>query len=140
MPDLITGVLVLQQLRKEENLYRCWLQYTRAAGDAHQTYIMMKERTLPGPDGPHVWQFDRAEPWLHCRPSLRVLGGDGQPDIFHNEGQWSNHYVQMAASLSDAQPGGHAMMIHEFINWPAGKSKEERDAVILPLRAKGILL
>lgn len=140
MPDLITGVLLLQRVDNETNLYRCWLQYSPAGKEPGQTYIMMKERTLPGPTGPHVWEFDRAEPWLHCRPSLRILGGKDQPDIFHNAGEWSNHYVQMAGTLGEDEHGSIAMRVHEEINWPAGKSKEERDAVILPYRAKGVLL
>jgi hypothetical protein len=143
MPDLITGVLVLQPL-EGMNLYRCHFQYTRAAGDAHHSWILMKERTLPGPTadpGSPLWEFDRAEPWLHCRPSVRIRTSDDPnvPDYFHNEGYWENHYVQMAQPVGKADPD--AFDVHYAINWPAeGRTKEQRDEVILAYRARGVLL
>lgn len=138
MPDFITGVLLLQRVSPDQNLYRLWFQYTPEGKQPEQSYIMMREKDLPGPEGPHVWQFTRRNPWLDCSPSIRIMRGEGLPDIFHNAGQWSNHYVEMASSLN--QEGASAMEVHEAINWPADRTKEQRDVVILQYRAQGVLL
>lgn len=135
MPDQITGVLVLQKF-PDDPYFGIWFEYTRADGIIGYSYIPAKEKDAPNlTDKRPLWDFVRENPTLHCSPSVRILGPHpGDPDHFHNQGQWSNHYVIMAQPYG-AEPD--AREVCQEIN--KGKTKEERDKVILVYRAKGIL-
>jgi len=138
MPDMITGVVVLQRIPAPGG-WRLWFQYTRQDGLIGYSTIPMKPKGTPKPEGHTgpLWDFDMQNPTLHCSPSVRILGAhDGDPDHFHNAGQWSNPFVIMAKPYPEAEdPDSRdvCMEINKF------KTKEECDRVILDFRAKGIL-
>jgi hypothetical protein len=144
MPDLITGVLVLQKMPEPE-VWACWFEYTRHDGTRGISYIPMVEKGRPHPPGHTgpLWQFVRRNPWLDCSPSVRILGPNKEsPDHFHNEGAWSNHYVQMTGEWG-SEPEGRELCweINGFGQVDKKPiTKEFRDSIILPYRAKGVLL
>ena len=133
MPDMITGVLVLQ--RMDAQRWRLWFQYTRSDGLIGYSTIPVKPKGQPkSSDGPE-WDFVMENPTLHCSPSVRILGPkEGAPDHFHNAGQWSNPFVIMQGTYgSEPDASEVCRKINEF------KTKEECDKVILDYRAKGVL-
>lgn len=138
MSEAITGVVVLQRLPNDSTApYRLWFQYTRADGIIGYSTIPMIEHGMEpnlNHKGP-LWTFRRENPWLHCSPSVRILGPrDGAPDHFHNAGNWSNHYVEMAYPWG-TEPDAHDVCraINEHT------TKEDRDRVILHYRAEQVL-
>jgi hypothetical protein len=137
MSDMITGVLVLQE-SLEPGIFNMWFQYTRHDGMIGHSHIPMKRAGTPQPEshfGP-VWDFVEDSPFLHCSPSVRILGpSEGAPDHFHNQGQWTNYYVWMANPLG-SEPNGYELC-QQINKLP---TKEERDQLIFSLRDKKILL
>ena len=141
MPDLITGVLVLQKFLEPE-VWACWFEYTRHDNARSISYIPMIEqgRNAPADHKGPLWYFRRENPWLHCSPSVRILGAkDGDPDLFHNQGQWSNHYVVMAQPYGSELDGRDLCYEINGFGHPRPITKEFRDSVILDYRARHIL-
>lgn len=141
MPDLITGVLVLQKMPEPE-VWGCWFEYTRHDNVRGISYIPMVEQGHSAPPdhkGP-LWHFRRENPWLHCSPSVRILGPTNEsPDHFHNAGEWSNHYVVMATAYG-TEPDARDLC-YEINGFTKDRpiTKEFRDSVILDYRARNIL-
>ena len=150
MNDQITGISVLQPVSEHAGLYLMFF-IAQGASSRSQSHVYFEDATKPyiqQPNSParpqHIWQFRRNGSRLDCSPSVRMLGEDGKPDIFHNTAQWSVEYVEMAKPRptgddyddTDRTLFGHT--IHYDLNWtrtePAGQQ-----ALIAELRAKGVL-
>lgn len=153
MSDEIIGISVLQPTWIE-GIYRLWFDARKSGGEIAQGNIFMRDRRradlpdkMPGwSEGTNtIWTFiDRpirqiGEGWLDCQPSVNWISWG-----FHNGFNWSTYFVEMKIRCTEEgynEPdkrhwNGHS--VHYDLNRVC-KTEAERGALILELRAQGIL-
>lgn len=93
-PDHVTGIAVLREVDdgREYLTILCRSDKTRTIDTLT---IPVVEHGQAHNHKQKPWVYAANGDTLHVSPSVRWMGRDGQPDVFHNGGQWSVKYFRM---------------------------------------------
>lgn len=105
-PDEIIGIAVLGTLSNGGEYL-----FVQCRSDAHRTiqeiHIPVKPKGSSSHPGGKCWEYEIAGDMIHVTPSLKIFGGAGGTENFHNAGAWSVKFVRR-----DEDPGDFASALN----------------------------